>query len=383
MSLRPGGAVGGTSAGLSVVPGLGGLLHRALDGAVKLWFTQVVKFAAHIDATTVRALAKAVGSTTEPVLTGRAWDSEFKTMAVIGATVVAPLLCVAAMQAVARQDPGMLLRSAFMRVPLALLLTAVVVELVSLGMQATDQACAALLAQAGSPLDSLFARILNFLGPNSAASLSLNFLCVIFLGIVSFAVWLELAVRSAAIGVATLFLPLALAGLALPATAHWARRLAETLVALVLSKLAIVAVLTLAVGTLFDMSGGISSAVEGMTLFGLAAVAPLALARLLPMVEAGAVAHLDGLGHRVAGSAADAAKASYSWINSAETGATTLQGAGAATGTQPGTGGGAGAPGGGGAGVAQFGERRPPAGEEVPAPSPAGPATVDGPAEVS
>ena len=61
--------------------------------------------------------------------------------------------------------------------------------------------------------------------------------------VVAFVLWLELAVRSAAIGAAALFLPLALVGLAWPATSHWARRLGETLAALVLSKLVIAAVL--------------------------------------------------------------------------------------------------------------------------------------------
>ena len=135
------------------------------------------------------------------------------------------------------------------------------------------------------------------LGGSSPTLLAANFLFLLLAGCLAFLVWIELAVRSAAIAVATLFLPLALAGSALPATAHWARRLGETLAALVLSKLTtIVAVLTLAVGTFGEPSDGLASIVEGITLLGLAAVAPLALARILPMVEAGAVAHLDGLG---------------------------------------------------------------------------------------
>ena len=53
-------------------------------------------------------------------------------------------------------------------------------------------------------------------------------------------VWVELLIRAAAVYVAVLFLPLALASLAWPAIAHWCRRLVDTLVALVLGKFVIV-----------------------------------------------------------------------------------------------------------------------------------------------
>jgi hypothetical protein len=94
-----------------------------------------------------------------------------------------------------------------------------------------------------------------------------------------------------------LFLPLALVGLAWPATSHWARRLGETLAALVLSKLVIAAVLALAAGLLVSPSG-IAGVVEAVALLGVAAFAPFALLKLVPAVEAGAVAHLEGLGRR-------------------------------------------------------------------------------------
>ena len=115
--------------------------------------------------------------------------------------------------------------------------------------------------------------------------------------IVAFVLWLELAVRSAAIAAAALFLPLALAGFAWPATAHWARRLGETLAALVLSKLVIAAVLALAAG-LLGSSSGLAGVVEGIALLAVAAFAPFALLKLVPAIEAGAAAHLEGLGRR-------------------------------------------------------------------------------------
>ena len=296
---------------------LSDLLHRAAMEVVRLWFGAVVRFVATMDVSTIRRVWWVVSASTEPVLSGSAWHAEFSTMAVIAATAMLPLLFAAAIQAVARQDAGGLARTAFVRVPLALLFTAVAVELVSLGLRATDEACASLMSTAGRPLHHLLVTMTAVMvGPN-VFSLASNFLLLLLAGFLGFVVWIELAVRSAAVAVATLFLPLALAGTALPATAHWARRLGETLTALVLSKLAIVAVLTLAVGTLGDRRGGFPSIVEGITLLGLAAVAPLALAKILPMVEGGAVAHLEGLGRHSLRTVSNATGSPTSWMTSA------------------------------------------------------------------
>ena len=121
--------------------------------------------------------------------------------------------------------------------------------------------------------------------------------------------WLELLIRAAAVYVAVLFLPLALATLVWPAVSHWCRRLVETLAALILSKFVIVATLSLAAGAVSSGTagtgahgGGFSAVLAGGALLVMATFVPFAILRLIPAVEAGAVAHLDGL--RARGTAA-------------------------------------------------------------------------------
>ena len=111
--------------------------------------------------------------------------------------------------------------------------------------------------------------------------------------------WVELLVRAAAVYVATLFFPLALASLVWPAISQWCRRLVETVAALVLSKFVIVAVLSLAVGALGTSGGSIASELAGGALLLLAGFAPFTLLRLVPMVESGAAQQLEGVRHRV------------------------------------------------------------------------------------
>ena len=104
---------------------------------------------------------------------------------------------------------------------------------------------------------------------------------------------------------AVLFLPLALATLVWPAVSHWCRRLVETLAALILSKFVIVATLSLAVGALAsgtagtgNHGAGFSSVLAGGALLLMATFVPFVILRMIPAVEAGAVAHLDGLRER-------------------------------------------------------------------------------------
>ena len=131
---------------------------------------------------------------------------------------------------------------------------------------------------------------------------------VAFMGLV---VWIELVLRNAAVYVATLFLPLGFAAVVWPATAHWLRRLAQGLIAIIFSKLIIVAVLALgatALGSSVGVGGvplaaaggddgaeaGVATVVVGLAMLLLAALAPYVLLRLIPVWEADLSSQLEG-----------------------------------------------------------------------------------------
>lgn len=296
------GSVGRLEHGFSSVFGgigqgaLGRDLTRVfLDGL----FHGLVVWVADGAASLIASLGGALSATTEPVVSGAAWHRELAVMGVLGASLALPLLLLGVIQAVARQELGELLRSALVRLPLALVFTGVAVQLVALGLSATDEASDVVLASAGDPTRHLLVGLVGLLarlGGLHAAGFGV-FLVAACAAAVAFALWLELAVRSAAIAAATLFLPLALAGLAWPATAHWSRRLGETLAALVVSKLVVASVLALA-AALLGSSSGLDGVVEGVALLAVAALAPFVLLRLVPIAETAAVAHLEGLSRR-------------------------------------------------------------------------------------
>ncbi|HUZ19955.1 MAG TPA: hypothetical protein VMU75_05220 [Acidimicrobiales bacterium] len=308
------------------VPLLGAGLARVLLEAVTSW---VVAGAASF----VSALGSVLQATTQPDL-GTGFQHELTVMAEIGALLALPFLVLAAVHALVRQDVGLLLRAALVRLPLAVLLGAGAAQLVELALAATDELSSSLAGANGAPARTLVAHLVTVLaGSGPGAAPLAGFAGLLIAGsaaVVALVLWLELVVRSAAVAVATLFLPIALAGIVWPASAHWARRLGETIAALVLSKLVVVGVLTLAASTLVDR-GGVSGMVEGVALLLLATLSPFALLRLIPMVEAGAVGQLEGaarLGGRAARSAAsNAAGLALGFA----TGGDTAAGAGAPT----------------------------------------------------
>ncbi|HVC14391.1 MAG TPA: hypothetical protein VND62_05985 [Acidimicrobiales bacterium] len=278
------GAVGGATSSIA-----GGVLS-----AVAGWVIQGATWL-------LNALGHAIASTTTVDVHASWFLAHYRVMAAIAGVVAVPMLVLAAVQALYHQNSGVLVRAAFVHLPLAGVLTAVAVQLVQLSLAATDALCTAVTNGTGGELDKTFTSIGTVLS-HQLTPLPTFVMTVGALLIVSgaFALWLELLVRSAAIYAAVLFLPLALASLVWPAVSHWCRRLVEMLAALVLSKFVVVAVLSLAVGAV-SAGGGFSTVLAGGALLLLAAFTPFTLLRLVPIAEVGAAAQLEGARQRVRG----------------------------------------------------------------------------------
>ena len=227
------------------------------------------------------------------------FNAVFVELEAVGAPLVGLLMALAVLRAIVRQDLTDLGKLVLIRLPLALIGSGVALELVVLALQATDSMSARLLAGAGAPATRLTTALAEALilsggeGPGGFVAFVLALLC----GLIAFTLWIELVIRSSAIAIATLFLPLALAGTVWSASAAWARRLAEILASLILSKLVIVGVFALAVSELGDPTG-LTGLVQGTALLLLATFAPWTLLRLIPSVESGLIAQLENLGDR-------------------------------------------------------------------------------------
>ncbi len=249
----------------------------------------------------LRQLVSVVSATTAPPITSAWFTGRLGVMTAIGAVLALPLTLCAVVQAIVRQSPGMVVRIAAVNLPVALTLTGMAVTVVHLGLSITDTLSSDILATSGtsasgalSPLAGAFGSVTASGAPSFALLLGAVVVAVAALGL-----WLEMAIRSAAVSVAVLFLPLVMAAFVWPAVSHWCRRLADTLAALILSKLVIVGALGLATAALGNGlggqldKGGFGALVTGAALLVVASAAPFILLRLIPAVEAGAVAQLE------------------------------------------------------------------------------------------
>ncbi len=238
--------------------------------------------------------------------------SHYGQMTALAGVVILPLLLVSTLQAVLRQNPGQLLRTLLLQLPLALLLSVAAIQVVIMGLSATDEMSNAIAGGTGGDVTHLLSGVTTGLVAASADPTIASFVLLLIsllIAVAAFVLWLELLIRAAAVYVAVLFLPLALATLVWPAVSHWCRRLVETLAALILSKFVIVATLSLAAGAVSSGTAGsgthgagFSAVLGGGALLVMATFVPFAILRMIPVVEAGAVSHLDGL--RARGTAA-------------------------------------------------------------------------------
>jgi hypothetical protein len=236
----------------------------------------------------LQATSHVLGETTSPQLTSTWFSSTYWRVAAIAAVLTLPFLFAAAVQAIVRSDLGLLLRAALGYLPLALLAVAIAAPVTMLLLSASDQLSAAVSSAAGHQGADFLARATSFL---TAMSVTVSSPFIVFLvGLVTVAgalvLWIELLVREAAVYVIVLMLPLAFAAFVWPARRIWAIRAVELLIALILSKFAIVAVLSLG-GAALDQSANqsVTGLLAGAVLMALAAFAPWAMLRLVPLAE--------------------------------------------------------------------------------------------------
>jgi hypothetical protein len=231
---------------------------------------------------------KVLEETTRPQLSTTWFSSAYWRIAGIAALLTVPFLFAAAVQALLRSDLTLLMRATFGYLPLAMLGVGIAAPVTMLLLAATDQLCGVVSSAAGAASPHFDLAHLSGAIVVGAAPF-LRFLVAVVTTACAIVLWLELTVREAAVYVIVLMMPLAFAALVWPSRRVWALRSVELLVALILSKLAIVAVLELGGAALDQLGhhglGGVMSGLSGTALLLIAALSPWAVLRLVPMAE--------------------------------------------------------------------------------------------------
>jgi hypothetical protein len=289
LGTNPGQAVTNTVTGAAQ-----NVVQTAGDSALRS-FTAAVASAGKFFLERIGAL---VTTTTSPnVVTPDWFTSQYRVMLALAVVIALPILLVSVAQSIVRADGMQAIRSAFVYLPIAAILSAVGPAMAQILIDVSDWMSAALsnnasadaqkfLTDAGSALAALGAGTLNPAAPVFGVLLGA---LIVVLGALS--IWLELLLRSAAIYISVLFLPLALAAMIWPAGWRWCRRLIEFLIAIIFAKVFIVAIVNLAAAGL--ARGGLGDKFEGVLAGGalllMAAFTPIALLKLIPLAEAAVV----------------------------------------------------------------------------------------------
>ena len=277
-----GGQLSGVASPL-LSPGVGAAATSAIVVAIGVWVLGGAKFA-------LRETAVVLGNTSSPQLASTWFSSTYWRVAGIAVLLTLPFLFAAAVQALLRSDLALLLRAAFGYLPLAMLAVSIAAPVTMLLLAASDQLSAVVSSATGNASSRFISlSVVSLGGLSDAAGPFMAFFLCMFVVAGAVVLWIELLMREAAVYVIVLMLPLAFAGMVWPARRIWAIRAIELLVALVMSKFAIVAVLSLGGAALFSgtSAGGrsVTAAVAGAVLLVMGVFTPWALLRLLPLAE--------------------------------------------------------------------------------------------------
>ena len=240
-----------------------------------------------------------IEKTTSPDLTASWFEGQYSAMLAVAGALALLMLMLAVIQSVIRQDIGLLIRAAFGYLPMAFILAGVAIAGAGLLVAITDDMSSAVVSslgtdQSGNLLQAVGDAYKSALEEGSGIPLFGVFLGAIVLAIGAFVLWLEMIIRDAAIYICVFFLPLTFVAMIWPATGRWARRLVELLVAIILAKFVIVAILTLATAAIANTTvvqgdgNTFEQMLAGSALLVLAAWSPFALLRMIPMMEVAA-----------------------------------------------------------------------------------------------
>ena len=285
--------------------GVGGTLVKTAVGAAAAGAT--FDLAAHwliaaAQKITGDVVATITGSTS-PQLTAAWFQRSFAPMAALGAALALLVTLIALTSAAARRDPSAL-AGTLAGIVRAGIGTGLLIALTTLALQVCDGISADVVASSHQAFWSQVGSAWGSSGFGGFGSSALAMLMAIVQVIAGVLVWLELAVRNAAIYLAVLFFPVALAASIWPTLAGWTSRLVRLLFLFVILKPVVLVVLAFAGNAALAglaLHGGLASSagtiIAAITIFALAAMAPWAL---MLIVAADAESAAVGAGVRAA-----------------------------------------------------------------------------------
>lgn len=208
------------------------------------------------------------------------YDREYLKMAIIGISLMVPMVIAAIIHSVVTLQPKHMLKGIFIHLPAALFGITVAPWFTKQVMVIVD----GLSSYVASDVKNDIAKILSGFMPSVllAGMGQVSLLALLLVGLMfvicSIMVWMILNLRTAGIALTLVYFPIAFGASVWPAMSKWSERIIKLLVAAVISKIFIVGALSLGIAIMShtDTAGGFSlqQLVFGSTIFGIAAFSP-------------------------------------------------------------------------------------------------------------
>src|SRR4051812_36338914 len=289
-------AEGACDVGKGAIDDVTGAPGKIAEGAATGALNQLTEWMTDAATWTTKQIAIGIQKTSTPELKSSWYKERFSSMAALGLGLAELVAMMALASAAIRRDPEALAATVYgmLRAGLG---TGLVLVLTVLAVGVADEISNAIAsdtmgkgaAQFWNDVGGSWGKD-NFAGFGSAA---IAFLFAFFQVIAGLLVWIEMLLRSAAIYIAVLFLPAALAASIWPPVREWESRLVKVLFGLIAMKPVIITVLALAghaaaAAITGEARGDVGVMLAAIVIFALAACVPWALMTLVSMSADGA-----------------------------------------------------------------------------------------------
>jgi hypothetical protein len=352
-------AEGACDLGKGAIDGATNAPGQIAEGAASGALHQLTEWMTDAATWTTKQIATGIQKTSTPELKASWYEERFGSMVALGLGLAALVAMMALASAAIRRDPDALgatvygMLRAGLGTGLVLILTVLAVGVADeISNTTASETLGNGASQFWSDVGDAWGKD-NFAGFGSAA---IAFFFAFVQVVAGLLVWIEMLLRSAAIYIAVLFLPAALAASIWPPLREWESRLVKVLFVLIAMKPVIITVLSLAghaaaAAITDEARGDVGVMLAGIVIFALAACVPWALMTLVSMSADGAWSARAAHHGAREGMSASASKVGGS-LGNARSATSRMHGArggGPGGGSSPG-GGGKGGPGSGGPG---------------------------------
>ena len=284
----------------SVATAVPNLAADGVEGVVGGVFDQATEWVVAGATSVVGFIGETIDEGTHPDVGASWFEPNYRLMVSVGVAFLLPLLILAALGSLLRHDGAGLVRIVAVKLPVAAMGMVLVTWVVNLLVVVTDDLSAFVGSTIGGSGEKFATGVVHLmeaglLTGNSSIAGFLAFLVALVIALFALMLWIELVVRQAAVLAATLFLPIGFAGMVWESTSHWLRKLAEGLLAFILAKFVITAIV--AVGANAIAAGGDHPAalILGAGILAVAVFTPYVLLSIIPL---GTLAVAEGLSRR-------------------------------------------------------------------------------------